>query len=157
MSSNNKNGLLAFIGIVAGLASASIAGIQYLNRKTVEKMNDNEGQFNTMHSVLFNNLNVEVEENIDNAYLNCIFGNMEVSTEIPVTENLHIEIFNLFGNMVLNVPEGVNVLFDADEVVANTISDLDECADDAPSILITGKSIFGNVIIHRLEDEGEDA
>jgi len=153
--SSKKGGLLAFVGVVAGLASAAVAGVKYLNRKTMEKMEENDGQFNTMHSVFFNNLNVEIEDNIENAYLNCILGNLEVKTAVPVYENLHIEIFNLFGNFTLYVPEGVNVLFDAQEIKANVFSDLEECDDDAPSILISGKCIFGNVVIHRETEASE--
>lgn len=139
--------LWTILGVVVGGIVALVTGIKILNHKIMKKMNQNQG-YNTMQSVYFGELGVSVDEDTDNAYLSSIFGSMEVNVPVGAKEKLTMDVFNLFGNITIQVPEGTNVIYSPNGFWATLTYDTElEIADSANTVFVTGKVLFGNIKI----------
>lgn len=143
-----KHPILVIFGAGVAFASAIVGGSFAVNRKLMKKMEKNKDNYNMMNSVVFNNGFAETDENTDNAYVSCIFGNMNVTVKDLVKDNINIEVFNLFGNTKITVPKGVEVVILAENNKGNIVMNAEECEEEiAPTVTVIGKNMVGNVII----------
>ena len=152
MSNKDKDGSNWYIalGVVLSFCAALITTVSVLLYKIQKKMEKNAEHNNLMHTIFFNNGAVQVGEDVDYAYLSCLFGNMDAAFSAFAGKRIQVEIFNCFGNMKFVIPEGVHVVYAAEDTCANLVDEiLDEVKEEEPVVYITGKNIFGNVILSR--------
>ncbi len=148
------NPILVILGIAAAIFAGLTAFWAILNRITMKKVNAIEGRNNVMKSLFFSKGNVCVNDDTDNVYANCIFGDMEIDVPEISEEVLCIELFNLFGKTTIKMPEGINVVYAADNKVTKLVTDYWAKNEDVtPAVYIIGKNIASNVKLIKKSEE----
>jgi len=149
----------AIKGIVAvtSFFAAIMAGSSAIYQRNVKKMQQHEKQNNMMYHVTLGSREVKVGNRTDGAYLSCLLGGIQVILpDNPENFNLNLEVFNLFGKMIVYVPENMNVSYEGEEKlgkVTMTVLPIAETSEDErriPTVHITGKTICSEIVIcHR--------
>lgn len=137
------------IAAVTGFFAAVMAGSSAIYQRNVKKMKEHENQNNMMYHVSLGSREVKVGARTDGAYLSCLLGGMQVILpERPENKNVYIEVFNLFGKMIVFVPENVNVSYEGEEIAGKvTMTVLPVLEEDIPIVHITGKTICSEIVI----------
>lgn len=156
MAKKKKKGFSIFkvIGVAAVAFGVGAAYVNRHNSRVIKKMNKHKNANNLMSTICLNNGTVDIGASTNYAYLSSIFGNMDIKIAVPEKKEMQVDIFNLFANMDIKVPEGVNVKYEAEDINANLeYEPKDEEIADAPTIRIVGRNKFGNVTISTLVKE----
>lgn len=147
--SKETSALLIVLGIIGGFVAANLAGTAVSYHKNKKKMEQCKEEYNQMHSVTMGKNNVEVGEKTKNLFLTCLSGKSVVTfNRIPENKDVNVELFSVFGKVVVNVPFGVKVICDGEgqfEQLRNVAEELE--ADSTATIHIHRKSLFSNLTI----------
>lgn len=151
---NQKSSCCAIKGVVAvaGFLAAVLAGSSAIYHRNVKKMQEHENQNNMMYHVTLGSREVKIGARTDGAYLSCLLGGIQVVLpEKPESRDMQIEVFNLFGKMIVYVPENVNVSYEGEEQCGKiTMTVLPIEGEDIPTVHITGKTICSEIVIRHM-------
>lgn len=113
MSTKKKSlGALAVKGLLAAAGYVALnGGAMWLRyRKVMEKMQNNLGERNQMHSVLFGKLTVYYGQDTKCGYFTCLNGAMTiVLKEQPVNSDIDLDLLSAFGKVTLILPPGAKI------------------------------------------------
>lgn len=144
---SNSSAALTMLGILGGLVVAAVAGTAVLYRKNMKKMQQHQDENNMMYCVSMSKKNVEIKEDTNNAYFTCLAGKLNLNlSKLPGNKDVFIEVFNLFGSVNINVPYGVLVSYEGEDLgyPAQNVA-LESENEDAPVIHVKGRNILGKL------------
>ncbi len=154
MSKKNIPVWLKILGAIGGFALANIAGCAVINAKNTKKMNKHGNENNMMYTVTMGQKSVEIEKDIQNAYITCLTGSMRLTMpEEPTHKHIYINLCTFLGRVHLDLPVGVQVLLEGDshlELVRNAFLDYEDL-DDLPTIHIVRKNILSELVIRAVK------
>lgn len=102
--------IVKFLGLIGGFVLANIAGTAAVYVRNMKKMKENDCQYKAMHSVTMNKGVVSLSGDIQKAYLTCMTGIMDINfTEVPVNDDVYLDLISVLGKVNVNLPVGVNV------------------------------------------------
>lgn len=145
-------GIVKFFALVGGFALANIAGTAVAYVRNMCKMKENDCQYKAMHSVMMTKGVVNLGEDIQKAYLTCMTGAMDINIDkMPVNDDVYIDLVAALGIVKINLPVGVNVVFDGDcagECLKNLVPDSYE--EDAPTIHIIRHNVAVKLVVREV-------
>lgn len=134
-------GIVAGLAVIGGFVLANVAGTSVMYLRNMKKMKDNDASYKAMHSVMFGKNTITLGEDIQKAYITCMTGAASINIEeVPVNDDVYIDLTSVFGFVKISMPEGINVDFDGDsvcEILKNNISDYN---DGEPTVHIIRRS-----------------
>jgi len=129
--------IVSVLGFIGGFALVNIAGTAVAYIRNMAKMKENDCQFKAMHSITMNKGAVNLSEDIQKAYLTCMTGMMDVNiNDVPVNNDVYIDIVSVLGIVNINLPVGVNVDFDGDGICESLKNVVPDYIEDAPTVHI---------------------
>lgn len=146
----------AFLVIAAAFAGTNFAatGVSRISIKKKMKKVYEDGN-NLMQSVTFGNSNVDVNDKTDNVFISASASNVNVDLiDMPVKDGFVLELYSIFSNITIHVPEGVRVIVrgtDKNSNITNTTKDLE--GDYPVYELIKNNVMLSNVTIVVAEED----
>lgn len=106
-----KKSTKVILGCVAAVLGVNAAGVASLSAASSKKMNENaEGNSNVMYSTALGTKKVDINPDIDHAFINCVTGVTEVNlNERPEKDDLYIEIGAICSVIAISLPSNVRV------------------------------------------------
>lgn len=127
-----------------GIMAAGIYGVTKFIKKQKNRLLPNFQGDQYMYSFADKNIVKGEGENVNNMRLVNSFSNMSVDiSKAEITSDVTIELDNVFSNVVLAVPEGINVKVDCSgkgSIVAPETS-----YEEVPTIYISGRNQNSNL------------
>lgn len=127
-----------------GIMAAGIYGVTKFIKKQKNRLLPNFQGDQYMYSFADKNIVKGEGENVNNMRLVNSFSNMSVDiSKAEITSDVTIELDNVFSNVVLAVPEGINVKVDCSgkgSIVAPETS-----CEEVPTIYISGKNHYSSL------------
>lgn len=99
------------IGVGALALGNVIAGI-CIGKNNLKKIEKTENQNNFVHTEILKKGKVCVSADVDNAYITCISGMMDITIPKPEHNKMYVEVTSFFSNLRISVPENVRVIYD---------------------------------------------
>lgn len=137
------------MGVFAGLALANFAGVGVRCVKSMRKMDKHKDKKNMMHSLALNSGKFTVEPDVDNAFLTAMTGKLKaVIEEQPKGREINVDLFAVFSNVTLVIPDNANVIFDGIGVCMN-VNDVrtDKDVEKTFTVRINRKCYFTNLTV----------
>lgn len=146
------SGLLTFFAVVGGFVLANIAGTAAVYARNMKKMKENDCQYKAMHSFTMNKGVVNLSGDIQKAYLTCMTGIMDINfTEVPVNDDVYLDLISVLGKVNVNLPVGVNVDFDGDGVCEKIKNAIPDYIDGAPTVHIIRHNVAARMVVRAVQ------
>ena len=111
--------------------------LAHINAKKLKK---HENANNLMTTSVLGKRKTELAGHIQNAYISCLTGGLDITIAKPVHESMYIEIFSAFSKVNVYLPVGVNVFFDGTGLFTMIKDDTNLYEDEeVPEIYIVSK------------------
>lgn len=156
---SKKNKTLKKIGFkataaVAGFAALNIVAVKIRCALVMKKMNKNSDGNRLMHSEVFGKGSVEVNPDVNDVYLTCLTGAMDVYLkDVPKDKDIHIDLCSAFANVKLILPPGAVIKFDgvgSFERILDTREDSEE-KEKLYTVYLKRRSAFAQVLVENIK------
>jgi len=127
-----------------GIMAAGIYGVTKFIKKQKNRLLPNFQGEQYMYSFADKNIVKGEGENVNNMRLINSFSNMSVDiSKAEITSDVSIELDNVFSNVMLAVPEGINVKVDCSG--KGSIVTPETSYEEVPTIYISGKNHYSSL------------